>query len=475
MAIRVALVAFTIVIETWVGRIGLGLATGQRSCGSWIDSVGCVVVREGHVDLTVQWVHSSPLWTVHFGRAQAVGCQAGIDHHIALVGVSEQGIVGVQAVFAESQFQPSASTVSVELGHIQSALVQVLGARGQTTVDIFWIPNGLGDKLEDVFVARIVTLVHDDRLAGNGRCWPCAFMVEATQSSALDGHRGSVKRIDFNVPAKVVGNVAVVICSSSADDRRSPTGKQILCTSCVPQVRALAVFWQAITLERDHVFGCALGVVSGCTAHHVQPVFFASQVRAPRGVAIGAVVVGAACLGAIGREFGDEPFIAFGRARECHFCCRGDAAVVFGAAHHAHVHACAALDFCDAHAVGVDFFFNFTGHTRSASGNAGGVQTVRLNHVLMVHAQQTAVRAVGVKFAIFGQAEVVHAIVAIADAAVVRISSFAAIVLPGLVTKMQGITQGVQDADLVSFRHSDHIVFVLGNSGEAQHQRRSRG
>ena len=293
-------------------------------------------------------------------------------------------------------------------------------------------------------------------------------MVEAAQGAALDGLAVGLERIDLDHPAEGVEHVAVVLGGAGGADRGVPA-LVLLALGRVPAVGVPARFGQAVALERHDLAGAALGVVAGGAADDVEVVLFAGQVGAPGRVAAGAVVVHAEGFGAGGRQLVDQLGVAFGRAAHVHRRGRVHAAVVFGAAHHLHVVAAGlALDLDHAGAVGVDFLVDLGGRALAVHGGAaGGVQAIRLHHVFVVDAQQAAGRGAGVELAVL-HAEEIHAVVAVADAALVGLGALVALVAPAGVAKLHRVAQRMQDADLVAGGHGDAVFLVLGDGGKAQ-------
>ncbi len=467
VAVRVALLrgrSLHVLVVARIGGIGLELAAGGR-CGG---GHAVAVVGEGHVRLAIERVDAAPFRTVHLGGTADVGGNAGVRHHVGLVGKGEGRVAGVQAVLAEAQFQPLTRAVGIELCDIQRAFVEVLGPGGHAAIDVLGIPHRLGDELVDVLITGIVTHVHHDRLADHSGRWPGTFVVHPAERRSFGRRGGGVERVDLDHPAERIGDIAVVVGGRGTGDRGRPAGKQVRAARSVPEVGALAVLREAVAVQTRDFLGGAQCVVARRTGHNVEPVFFTGEIGAPRGVAVGAVVVGAAGLQPIGGEPGPDQRAALGRAGEHHLGGGGDTAVEARAAHHAHVAAGPALDFHHAHAVRIDFLFYFAGDPRGTSRDAGRVQAVGLHDVFVVDGEQAAVGAGGVVLAVFGQAEEVHAVMAIAHAAVVGLGTFAAVVLPRLVAVVQRITQGMQDADLVALGNGHQVIQVLGHGVEAQ-------
>ena len=73
---------------------------------------------------------------------------AEVQQRVGLVGERVGAVAGVSAVFAVRQLQPFAAAVVVELGPIQRALVEVLGADGGTAIDVLRIPLDVGTNLK---------------------------------------------------------------------------------------------------------------------------------------------------------------------------------------------------------------------------------------------------------------------------------------------------------------------------------------
>ena len=290
------------------------------------------------------------------------------------------------------EFEPLAGAVGVELGHVQRALVEVLGAGGQATAHVLGVPQGLGDELVGVLVACIVTRVDDDGLAGHGRRGPGALMIEAAQGRALHRNRIRRKGVDLDVPAKGVDDVTVIGRSCIACDRGVPTGKQVIGAGGVPAVGRATALWQAVSVERADLGGAAPGIVTRRTGDHVEVVLLTGKVGTPGGVAVAAVVVRAARHRAVRRILGLDQVAATHGTAEGHRCGRVDAAVVTRAADHAHVGSGrAALDFADGHAVGVDLLLDLARNAVGAGGQAIGVQAKGLHDIFVIDRQQAAV------------------------------------------------------------------------------------
>ena len=112
MAIRIAgtLFAIHIHIGAWVGSIDLDRC-----------AVAGVVVGQCKVNFTVAVVDSAPLWTIHLGGTQRIGCMARIDQHVGLVGEAVSAVVG-DARVCDGHLNPLAFAIRIELRHIQLAL-----------------------------------------------------------------------------------------------------------------------------------------------------------------------------------------------------------------------------------------------------------------------------------------------------------------------------------------------------------------
>jgi hypothetical protein len=165
-----------------------------------------------------------------------------MDDHVGLVGEGVGGVAGVEAVLAVGELDPGAGAVGVELGDVEGAFAHVLLAGDMAFAHVGGVPQGLRDELVDVFVARVVTHVEDDRLAGDGLAGPAAFVGEAAEGAVLERGGGGGEGVDLDDPAEGVEDVAVVGGGAGAGDGGAPAGVEVVAAGGVPQVGAAAAW-----------------------------------------------------------------------------------------------------------------------------------------------------------------------------------------------------------------------------------------
>ena len=144
------------------------------------------VVGQGAINLTVFGADHYPFRAVHARGADCAACQAGMDQGIGLAG---ETMVGINAVFAVTQFKPLALALGairvavaiVKARHIKRAVVeQVAIGLGVLVVDLV-----AADKFVDELAAFIVAHIdHGTTVAGFGQGG--VFVFETAQGGAFD-------------------------------------------------------------------------------------------------------------------------------------------------------------------------------------------------------------------------------------------------------------------------------------------------
>nr|GFB22208.1 hypothetical protein [Tanacetum cinerariifolium] len=234
---------------------------------------------------------------VHSRRLDLARRQSGMDQHFSLAGKSAGG---VDAVFAMGQLNPSAlafgairvAVAAIELRNVQRAVVEdVAVGLGILMVDLV-----AADEFVDELAALVVAHVHHDAsVFGFGQRG--VFVLEAAQRSAFDRCGFGVERIDLDHPAMAIGFVGVF---GDVEARIVQVPVHFFTGGC-----------DAITLGRG-----IKGLRRVAAAEAVGKVLFAGQVRAPRRLAVGAVLESTEHVLARFVSGGFQPFVPCGRATE---------------------------------------------------------------------------------------------------------------------------------------------------------------
>ena len=190
-----------------------GLVLGARIGG--IDLVRLALGVLGHhgIDLAVDRAGLEVLRPVHRRRAELIGRQARLDHHLALVG---EAVLRRQAVLAMHQRQPVQVAIGVELGDRQLAVVeQVL-----VGLAVVGIERALGHEAVEVFEVIVVSQIDDDTpvLVDDGRG---AFVRKAAERGALH-RRGSWADRDRSPPPSRSGWARSAPCRDAGAARPGP-------------------------------------------------------------------------------------------------------------------------------------------------------------------------------------------------------------------------------------------------------------
>ena len=325
---------------------------------------------------------------------------------------------------------------------VKFALTQVLVAGHQTTAHIARIPNCGGNKFVDVLVAGVTAHVKGQGLARLGQAANGGFVGKTAHGHAF-GRRGiGGQRIDFDVVTKGVGFVAEVTLGIGACGRQIPAGKTVVGDRHgVPALADGSLHTSsgrrssdAVTTPCRHFFGRD----AGARARGLEvkgPVFFTTQIGAPRGFAVATIVQSATRHGAsrvpTGHHEAADVVDLSTWAADAGRCLGGDAAVQ----RRVLLDAPALWGFDDFHhrnAVVIDFLEHFQFRavtqipvsklveffaTHAIGGLTIGVHKVRIGRAFVVNAQHSAARFILGVTAIGIDVVDVHAIVVVTNAA----------------------------------------------------------
>ena len=229
---------------------------------------GARVVGQREVDQPGVGIDRGPFRAVHRRRAQRLGGQPCLDHHVALIG---EPVGRRQRAGAMHQRQPLAAAPHAEARDVQRAFVQ--GALAERPQRPF---VGLADELVDVLVDLVVSHVHDGA-AAPGLMHERRLVLGAAERGPLHRRRVGVERVELDHPAEAVGLVRIV----GGDDK------------------ALVVRGPVVAVPADAVGGLErrvlrlVGLLGPVDAEVAVEVLLAGQVGVPRGVAVRTVVDGA--------------------------------------------------------------------------------------------------------------------------------------------------------------------------------------
>src|SRR5690606_9020410 len=422
------------VLDARVGGIGLGAAA---------------VVGQRQVHIAVQGVHRGPFRAVHGRGAQGVGSAAGVEQDGGQIAVQVAQGVTVAREGGGGPRVPATAAIVVGARRVEGARIRVVGVDRETLEGMLVrrVPERGGNELVQVFVLRIVAAVEHHRLAGFGQARPAAFMPEAAQGGALHCAASRVVRIDLDDIAVGARLVAVVLQRAGATGRDVEAGELVVDLAGVSGGGLPAV---AGGLGGDADATLVVRQAGAAVDEHVGPVFLAGQVGAPGRVAVAAVVVGAACAGAIGREAGLHMGRAAQRTGQLHHAGGGEAAVERVIVDHPPA-AVLLADAQHAHAVGIDLLAHLLGGAPAigVARRAVGVKGLLID-VLVVHHQQTVLGT-----AVEG--EEMHAVVVHAHRIGLILGAVAAVRLPGTRRAVQWRAPGRQHLGAVAGRYHARV------------------
>ncbi|MNM56122.1 hypothetical protein D3C81_672770 [compost metagenome] len=285
-------------------------------------------------------------------------------------------------------------------------------------------------------------------------------MTEAPECRAFYGQGIGRVGVDLDDVAVGAGLVAKVIAGAGAARGDVEAAEFAIHFSRI----ARHAFPLVVTGLGAHADALLVGRQGGAGVdENPRPVLFAGQIGAPRGVAVAAIVVGAASLGAVLRETRLDVLAATQGACDVHHRGGGEAAVERVVVDHLP----AAADFLQADhpgAMGVDLLAYFLDRTLAAAvaGRAVGMQGVGVD-VFVVDRQQ----------AVFGAAvdgEEMHAVMVHAHRVGLVGGGVAAVGFPRVGAGVQRRAPGRQDVGCVSGGDHAGVGARAGDGGEAQFQ-----
>ncbi len=162
-----------------------------------------IVVSHHDIDASGPGIGLDVLRPVHRRRADEIGGSARLDQHVGLTGKSVGGGERSRAV---DQLQPGERAVGVEAGHRQRALVE----QGHIGGAVLGVVSALGDESIDILVPLVVARIDRDPAiaAHHGRG---ALVLEAAERRMLYRRRGRIVGIVFDDPAEAIRFVRLLL------------------------------------------------------------------------------------------------------------------------------------------------------------------------------------------------------------------------------------------------------------------------
>ena len=144
-------------------------------------------------------INSTPLRTVHFGRAHSISSQTCVDINFSLAGKckSSGASIGCDQGVADGQLNPLTCTCAVEFRNIQLAFIQVLIAGSHTATNVSSIPVSSSYKLVDVLIAAVAAHVEGQWLAHHRNATHSGLVRKTSHGCALGRASCWVQRIQL--------------------------------------------------------------------------------------------------------------------------------------------------------------------------------------------------------------------------------------------------------------------------------------